>query len=232
MRIDSAHMALLSDCFSKATVSTRLCTPPLTRPAATRAVEPPTLPAVCTRIMGLPVAPRASARYSSGITTPSNMSGALPITTASTSFQPTLASSRARMAASRHRPAMETSARLASCLVWPTPVMATLSATTSLLPGRRPGSAAGPGRTLRGRRVGEVSHAERMRLDAMVDAADPRRPVGDLAGPVPGGEDHGRRTVGDRRAVVLAQRRQVLGFLQKRVDVDVARELGVGVVLG
>src|SRR5437660_1466451 len=128
MRIDSAHMALLSDCFSKATVSTRLCTPAFTRPAATSAVEPPTLPAVCTRIMGLPVAPRASARYSSGITTPSNMSGALPMTTASTSFQPTLASSRARMAASRHRPAMETSSRLASCLVWPTPVMATRSA--------------------------------------------------------------------------------------------------------
>src|SRR3989442_12560199 len=56
------------------------------------------------------------------------MSGALPITTASMSLQPTSASSRARVAASRTRPAMETSARLVSCLVWPTPVMATPSA--------------------------------------------------------------------------------------------------------
>ncbi len=55
------------------------------RSDATIAVEPPTLPAVCTRNIGLPTAPSASARYSSGIITPSNMSGALPMTTASMS---------------------------------------------------------------------------------------------------------------------------------------------------
>ena len=49
------------------------------------AVEPPTEPAVCTRNSGLPGAPSASARYSSGIITPSKKSGALPMTTASMS---------------------------------------------------------------------------------------------------------------------------------------------------
>ena len=59
---DSAHIALDSDCFSNATVSTRSWMPACTRLAATSAVEPPTLPAVCTRIIGLPAAPSASAR--------------------------------------------------------------------------------------------------------------------------------------------------------------------------
>ena len=59
--------------------------PDVIRWAATRAVEPPTEPAVWTRNMGLPTAPRAGARYSSGIMLPSNMSGALPMTTASMS---------------------------------------------------------------------------------------------------------------------------------------------------
>jgi hypothetical protein len=60
------------------------------------AVEPPTEPAVCTRNSGLPTAPSASARYSSGIITPSKKSGALPITTASMSAHVISASSRAR----------------------------------------------------------------------------------------------------------------------------------------
>ena len=77
-RIDSPHMALDSDCFSNATVSTRRCTPAWTRLAATSAVDPPTEPAVCTRSSGFPVAPRESARKSSGIMTPSNRSGAFP----------------------------------------------------------------------------------------------------------------------------------------------------------
>ena len=59
--------------------------PDCTRLAATIAVDPPTEPAVCTRISGLPVAPTASARNSSGIITPSKKSGALPTTTASMS---------------------------------------------------------------------------------------------------------------------------------------------------
>ena len=119
--IDSAHMALDSDCFSNATASTRRCTPAWTRLAATMPVAPPTEPAVCTRSSGLPVAPSASARYSSGIITPSNRSGALPTTTASMSPKPSPASASARSTASRHRPAIDTSARRDRCRVWPTP---------------------------------------------------------------------------------------------------------------
>jgi len=78
--------------------------------------------------MGLPTAPSASARKSSGIITPSNMSGALPITTASMSFQSHSASSSARSAASRISPTWETSMRLASKLVCPTPMTAACSA--------------------------------------------------------------------------------------------------------
>ena len=109
--IDSAHMALDSDCFSNATASTRRCRPAWTRLAATIPVAPPTEPAVCTRSSGLPVAPSASARYSSGIITPSNRSGAFPATTASMSASERLASASARSTASRHRPAMDTSVR-------------------------------------------------------------------------------------------------------------------------
>lgn len=110
-------MALDSDCFSKARVSTVEWTRAATRLAATSVVEPPTDPAVWTRNMGLPTAPSASARYSSGIITPSKKSGALPITTASTSAQPSSASSSARCAASRTSPAIDTSRRAATCLV-------------------------------------------------------------------------------------------------------------------
>ena len=119
--IDSAHMALDSDCFSNATASTRRCSPAWIRLAATFPVAPPTEPAVCTRSSGLPAAPSASARYSSGIITPSNRSGALPTTTASMSARSQPASASARSTASRHRPAMDTSRRRERCCVWPTP---------------------------------------------------------------------------------------------------------------
>ena len=59
---ESAHIASESDCFSKATVSTRRWVPEVMRCAATMAVDPPTEPAVCTRIIGLPTAPSAGAR--------------------------------------------------------------------------------------------------------------------------------------------------------------------------
>ncbi len=62
MGSESAHIASLSACFSKATVSTRRCTPLSTRLAATIVVDPPTEPAVCTRSIGLPTQPSASAR--------------------------------------------------------------------------------------------------------------------------------------------------------------------------
>ena len=84
-------------------------------------VAPPTEPAVCTRSSGLPTAPSASARYSSGIITPSNRSGAFPTTTASMSAKVSPASASARSAASRHSPAIDTSVRLARCRVCPTP---------------------------------------------------------------------------------------------------------------
>src|SRR6185503_21386397 len=47
---ESAHMALPSDCFSKATVNTRSYRPDCTCVAAVIAVDAPTDPAVCTRI--------------------------------------------------------------------------------------------------------------------------------------------------------------------------------------
>src|ERR1700760_4089349 len=67
--IDSAHMALDSDCFSNASASTRRCTPACTRLAATLPVAPPPEPAGGPRSIGLPTAPSASARYNSGIIT-------------------------------------------------------------------------------------------------------------------------------------------------------------------
>ena len=93
---DRAQVALDSDCFSNPKVSTRRWMPACTSEAATTAVDPPTDPAVCTRSNGLPTAPSASARNSSGCMTPSKKSGALPTTTASMSSQPTSASSKAR----------------------------------------------------------------------------------------------------------------------------------------
>ena len=51
------------------------------------------------------------------------------------------------------------------------------------------------------RDVGEVAHARVVRIDAVVDAADPGRALADLAGPVAGDEDHRGGAVGDRRAV-------------------------------
>src|SRR4029077_6636991 len=100
----------------------------------TTAVDPPTLPAVCTRMIGLPVAPSASARYSSGIITPSKMSGAVPITTASMSDQVISASASARMAASRTSPAIDTSSRHFDIFVMPTPTTAQRSLLMRLRP--------------------------------------------------------------------------------------------------
>ena len=103
------------------TASTRRCSPAWTRLVATSPVAPPTEPAVCTRSSGLPMAPSASARYSSGIITPSNRSGAFPTTTASMSARSVPASARARSTASRHSPAIDTSVRRDRWRVWPTP---------------------------------------------------------------------------------------------------------------
>ncbi len=147
--IDSAHMALDSDCFSNATASTRRCRPACTRLAATMPVAPPTDPAVCTRSSGLPAAPSASARYSSGIITPSNRSGAFPTTTASMPASVSWASVSARSTASRHSPAIDTSVRLDRCRVCPTP--STAAFMTPPRTARTPGSAAAPGRWSRGR---------------------------------------------------------------------------------
>ena len=123
----NAHMAFDSDCFSHAIASTRRYLPDCTRLAATTAVDPPTEPAVCTRISGLPVAPTASARNSSGIITPSKKSGALPTTTASMSSNVEPESASALSMASRTRPFIETSCRLATYFVCPVPSTAASS---------------------------------------------------------------------------------------------------------
>src|ERR1035438_7214814 len=94
--IDSAHMALDSDCLSNATASTLRCTPPWTRLVATLPVAPPTEPAVCNRSSGLPGAPGASPPHSSGIITPSNKSGADPTMRTRSSGLPVAPSASAR----------------------------------------------------------------------------------------------------------------------------------------
>ncbi len=132
----NAHMAFDSDCFSHAIVRTRLYLPDCTRLAATIAVEPPTDPAVCTRINGLFVAPVASAMNSSGIMTPSKKSGALPTTTASMSSNVEPESASARSMASRTRPFIDTSCRLATYFVCPVPSTAASCPATILFPSR------------------------------------------------------------------------------------------------
>ena len=77
-----------------------------------------------------------------GIMTPSNMSGALPTTTASMSANVRPASSSAMRAAWRTSPAIETSFRLDLATVWPIPMTAHRSDITHP-PGHRPGSVAG-----------------------------------------------------------------------------------------
>ncbi len=76
---------------------------------------------MCTRISGLPVAPTASAMNNSGIITPSKKSGALPTTTASMSSNVDPESSSALSIASRTRPFIDTSWRLATYFVCPVP---------------------------------------------------------------------------------------------------------------
>ena len=56
--------------------------------------------------------------------------------------------------------------------------------------------------------------------------------VAELAGPVAGGQDDGGGAVGDRRAVVPAQRRHDLGLLQQHGGIVGPLQLGVGVVGG
>ena len=59
----------------------------------------------------------------------------------------------------------------------------------------------------RGGRAREVPRAEGVRFDAMVDAANPSRPITKFPCDVAGGQDDGGRAVGNRWAGVLAQRR-------------------------
>ena len=109
------------------------------------------------------------------------------MTTASMSAQVMPASSRARMAASRTSPAMETSPRVAWWRVWPQPTTATRSAPIScLLRGRRPGSAAGTGRRWRGPRPGRHCPAE-MRLATSTMRTRPAAMIGLAASGPPDG---------------------------------------------
>ena len=59
---------------------------------------------------------------------------------------------------------------------------------------------------------------------------DPGRPLAALPGHVAGGEHHRGHAVGERRAVVLAQRRDELRLLQQLLGRRVPGELRVGVV--
>ena len=298
-------MASLSDCFSNATVSTRSWMPACTRlrgddgrGATDRAGGVHPEHAAC------PTAPSASARYSSGIITPSKKSGALPMTTASMSAQVMLGvGERPLRAASRTRPAIETSPRVAWCLVWPMPTTATRSlAISALLPGRDQVLLQAGAATWRGRRPGRPRRCV-MRVGGLADADEPgghhrvggqraagrvdadvvaeperlaqdqllvgerrvqlgdvdlavghaglrggdagRRRVGEVAerrgssgsmrwsmprihagrshssrARVAGGEHDGGGAVGDRRAVVLAQRRDEVGLGQQRVGAE------------
>ena len=149
-------MASLSLCFSKATVSTRWWIPACTSCEATMAVEPPTEPAVCTRNSGLPVAPRASARNSSGIITPSKKSGALPTTTASMSAQvmPGVVEGAGRGLADEAGHRDVAAGGLVLGLADPDDGDPLLAHQAPPLPGRRRGSAGGRDRRWRGRRRG------------------------------------------------------------------------------
>src|SRR5439155_21026665 len=81
---------------------------------------------------------------------------------------------------------------------------------------------------------GEVAPAERLQLDALVDAVDPRRAVAHLLRLPLGGEDEADRTLADRWEVALPQRldgprdlREVLGAGQHTdLRVRVARACG------
>ena len=84
---------------------------------------------------------------------------------------------------------------------------------------------------LRGRGLREVPRAEPVRLDPVVDPADPRRPLAHLAGQVARREHHGRRTVRDRGTVVLPQRGHEERLLQELLGIEVAGEVRVRVVL-
>ena len=68
---------------------------------------------------------------------------------------------------------------------------------------RHPGGHAGGAGRLG---VREVAHAETVRLDAVLDPADPGGPLRHLAGEVAGREHDGRGAVGDREDVGVAQR--------------------------
>src|SRR4051812_46436884 len=112
--------------------------------------------------------------------TPSNMSGALPMTTASMSCQVMPASSSARLAASRSSPAIETSCRLAAYFVWPTPTTATRLLTT-MPPVRQRGSAGGTGRWSRGDGASCLAAGDaRGRRGEPLEPADHHRPGGAL----------------------------------------------------
>lgn len=57
----------------------------------------------------------------------------------------------------------------------------------------------------RRRRVGQLTYAQRVRLDAVVDAPDPGGPLAQFPGSVSGREDHGGGPVADRRTVPGAE---------------------------
>ena len=80
--------------------------------------------------------------------------------------------------------------------------------------------------------MGEVAHTEAVGLDAVVDAADPRRALGHLSSQPAGREHNGRSAVGYGGAVVAAQGGHQVGLLQELLGGEVLRHLGHGVGQG
>ena len=79
------------------------------------------------------------------------------------------------------------------------------------------------------RRRREIAQPEVVRLDAMIETADPHRPVSELERPRAAGDDHGGRAIADGRQVVQSHRRAVVRRGEQLVDAAVVGDLRVRV---
>ena len=131
-------MASLSDCFSKATVSTRSWMPAWISWLATMAVEPPTEPAVWTRNMRLAGGAEGVGQEQLRHHHALEEVGGLADDDGVDVGPGHLGVVEGPLGGLADRPAMETSPRVAWCLVWPMPTTATRSLPIRrLLPARQ-----------------------------------------------------------------------------------------------
>jgi hypothetical protein len=70
----------------------------------------------------------------------------------------------------------------------------------------------------RGRGRGQVPRPQRRRVDPVLEPGNPGGPLAQLAGPPRRCQDHGRRPVADRRAVVRAERVGDVGLAEQSLD--------------